>query len=544
MPYIKKQPKKATNDNLIQAAVKRYPILKYFLPRVIVNPGPKFENVCRDPDGSLNKDFVLMQSGSLEKGRWMKLWMECTTKADKWTMTCDQFLLYFNLTDCIWMRRLFDIVNYGLTGSLMFCEFFRFLTQYVVIDKMATIELCFRLISRRGMTFNPEYSCLDAEDIKHFLIERYYGRGKLKFNLPKIKRQASNITTTITETADLKDGTILFKDFEWFANHNTTMIKFTHHIQQHFRKCLFGMGFWVNKSRSMAYTRRGGFLSLTVPSRCNLECKAFCAKGLNDPVLDKNGYPVKPPKKKAPPRGARFVAAAAGAEAGGHQTALSSPSPTRPGTREAGGPQTALSSPSPTRPGTREAPSRPMTSGSAPAGGLDAGSSVVSKGVLAAGSSAVDSNAGSMYSTATAFDLEAQKKKKMLRYKEHLDVRKIPTPGTMETDFPEAERLRKEKRRARLLRKAGKTVEEMVADVSQEEVVEEEEEESDDESIAGDEYERIVREDNQQRDERDEHAHDTYVAAYLRESHDPKNFMPVDRTRHLVQNVEAVVEYL
>jgi len=30
----------------------------------------------------------------------------------------------------------------------------------------------------------------------------------------------------------------------------------------------------------------------------------------------------------------------------------------------------------------------------------------------------------------------------------------------------------------------------------------------------------------------------------LRESHDPKNFMPVDRTRHLVQNVEAVVEYL
>ena len=511
---------------MLQAAVKRFPLLKYFVPRVVLNPGPKFENVCRDPDGSLNQDFVLMHSGSMERGRWMKLWLECTTKADKWTMTCEQFLLYFNLVDCIWMRRLFDIVNYGLTGSLMFAEFFRFCTNYVIIDKRATIELCFRLLSRRGMSFNAEYSCLDAEDVKHFLIERYYGRGKLKFDLSKIKKHAANIVTSITETAELKDGTIYFKDFEWFATHNTTMIKFTHHIQQHFRKCLFGMGFWVTKSRNVAYTRKGGLRAMTVASRCNLESEAFCAKGLIDPVLDKNGYPVKPPKKKAPTRAVRPAAA----DGGQHKTAPSSPSSSRPG--------------------TNASPSRPMTTGSAPAGGLEAGSSLDTRGAPAAAAAAAAAdagvNAGSTYSTPTGLDDEIQKRKKMLRFKEPLDVRKIPTPGTIETDFPEAERLRREKRRQRMMNKAGKTTEELAVDVAAvvDTVVEEEEEGSDDESIAGDQYERIVADDNHQREQKDEHAHEAYVAAYLHASHDPKNFMPVDRTRHLAQNVEAVVEYL
>lgn len=63
-------------------------------------------------------------------------------------------------------------------------------------------------------------------------------------------------------------------------------------------------------------------------------------------------------------------------------------------------------------------------------------------------------------------------------------------------------------------------------------------------SIGEDAYERIVAEDEQQREEKDQYAYEDYVEAYLKESHDPNNMMPINRTRDLMKNVEAVVEFL
>lgn len=387
MVYIKPQKKKASNDGVVQALIKRYPVLKVFFPKFL-RSGTKFEDVCRDPDGTLNEDMVAMQTGGMEKQRWMKFWLDCTTKADKYTMTSDQFLLYFNLVDNIWMRRLFDIINHGLTGQLTFAEFFSFCRKYVIVDKVGSIEFCFRMLSRRGMSFNGLYSCLDAEDIKHFLIYRYYGKlkGQRNYELSRVKKQSKHIVSSITESAELKDGTIFIKDFEWFAAHNATCVKFTHHVQMHFRKSVFGMAFWVNKSKAMAYAKKGGMLSLTIASRANVESEAFATNSLLDPVVDKNGYPVKVKAKVKPV--AKTTQPLNSASVG---SLPSSPANSRPATRDA------------SRPGT----------GVTALPGVEAGPSVETAGTLT----------GNSAFSAPGYSLEAQKRKKMLKFFEPFDTR-------------------------------------------------------------------------------------------------------------------------
>jgi hypothetical protein len=394
MPYIKPQKKKASNDGVVQALVKRYPVLKIFFPK-FVRGGIKFEEVCRDPEGKLNEDMVAMQTGGIEKRRWMKFWLDCTTKADKYTMTSDQFLLYFNLVDNIWMRRLFDIINHGLTGQITFAEFFSFCRKYIIVDKTGSIEFCFRMLSRRGMSFNELYSCLDAEDVKHFLVYRYYGKlkGQRCFELSRVKKQSKHVVSSITESAELQDGTIFIKDFEWFASHNATFVKFTHHVQMHFRKCIFGMGFWVNKSRAMAYAKKGGMLSLSIASRANADSEAFATVSLLDPVVDKNGYPVKLKAKVKP--AAKQTQPLNTASVG---SLPSSPVNSRPATRDA------------SHPGTHEA-SRPTTGALS---GVDAGPSVETAGTLGAGNSML---------SAPGYSMEGQRKKKMLKFYEPFDTR-------------------------------------------------------------------------------------------------------------------------
>ena len=117
---------------------------------------------------------------------------------------------------------------------------------------------------------------------------------------------------------------------------------------------------------------------------------------------------------------------------------------------------------------------------------------------------------------------------------------------SIELDFPEAELIRQQKRQARLLKKAGKTQEELVEIIAEDEhqIEDEESVESEVGSIEEDDYERIMVEDENQRDDRDEHAYEDYVEKYLQWTHDPKNLMPIDRTRDLAGNLEAVCAYL
>ena len=136
----------------------------------------------------------------------------------------------------------------------------------------------------------------------------------------------------------------------------------------------------------------------------------------------------------------------------------------------------------------------------------------------------------------------------MLKYHEVFDLKTMPMNNgySIELDFPEAELIRQQKRQARLLKKAGKTQEELVEIIAEDEhqIEDEESVESEVGSIEEDDYERIMVEDENQRDDRDEHAYEDYVEKYLQWTHDPKNLMPIDRTRDLAGNLEAVCAYL
>ena len=136
----------------------------------------------------------------------------------------------------------------------------------------------------------------------------------------------------------------------------------------------------------------------------------------------------------------------------------------------------------------------------------------------------------------------------MLKYHEVLDLKIIPMNNRyiLELDFPEAELIRQQKKQARLLKKAGKTQEELVQIIEDDDhqIDDEESVESEVGSIDEDDYERIMVEDENQRDDRDTHAYEDYVEKYLQWTHDPKNIMPIDRTRDLAGNLEAVCAYL
>ncbi len=121
----------------------------------------------------------------------------------------------------------------------------------------------------------------------------------------------------------------------------------------------------------------------------------------------------------------------------------------------------------------------------------------------------------------------------------------IPITGQVEEDFPESEVIRRAKKQQKLLKQAGKTVQE-VLDAVEEEAVEQAESEASSEvnSLGDDDYDRIVTEDEERREEKDQLAYECYVEAYLKDTHDPHNAMPIDRTQNLGKNLEAVMEFL
>jgi hypothetical protein len=123
-----------------------------------------------------------MQIGSNERKKWLNQWLEISNKKYGYELTIEDFSKHFKLDNSVWVQRLFEIMNYNLSGKVSFFEFLKFCSTYIVIDKKSTMELCFRLLSRRGTNYMKEFSVIDIDDIKHYLSLRYIipGIGKLK----------------------------------------------------------------------------------------------------------------------------------------------------------------------------------------------------------------------------------------------------------------------------------------------------------------------------------------------------------------------------
>jgi hypothetical protein len=147
----KSEARNALRSSIRAKASSWLPELKLFqkvIPAIVVKH-PAFS----DREGKLADRLSYLQIGPTTQHQWLKFWLQICDDDKNFRLSYSQFLEYFNMEDCVWIRRTFDIMNYSLTGSVTFAEFLGFLAEYLVIDKDATVEFCFRLLSRRGTNY-------------------------------------------------------------------------------------------------------------------------------------------------------------------------------------------------------------------------------------------------------------------------------------------------------------------------------------------------------------------------------------------------------
>ncbi len=245
-----------------------------------------------------------------ERVLWLKMWLEIDEDGNN-KMSYEEYLDFFYMTDNVYIKRSFDIMNSSYTGYLLFyfftlifiifiskgvvtfLELLIFASKYLYVDKESTIEFCFRLISRRGSLFNPKISILDVDDFKEYIRVHYDNK-----NLTKAKKRAMNIFTYIDADGD---GGLDIQEFTKFCEINPVFVRFTHTIQQHLRKVIFGIAYWVEKTRTIKYSLATGFAAITILSMVNSETEKWTVNTLKQPVIDTNSRPLRIAQYKPPP---------------------------------------------------------------------------------------------------------------------------------------------------------------------------------------------------------------------------------------------------
>eukprot|EP01034_Spumella_vulgaris_P041403 gene41403-51267_t len=157
-----------------------------------------------------------MKFNYLDRLSLVALWKQMIGKGYT-KLRYSRFLAYLNLKNEVWIRRAFDVMNENLSGSVSFLEFITFIGKYLHIDRDNTEELCFRLISRRGSTYNAKYSVLDFDDISHFLAFRYTEI----ISLPAQRKYALEIFTYMDSDGD---GGLDITEFHDFCGENASFL--------------------------------------------------------------------------------------------------------------------------------------------------------------------------------------------------------------------------------------------------------------------------------------------------------------------------------
>jgi len=227
---------------------------------------------------------TLHVKSKMDKRMWFLLWCDMDRGMNN-SVTYTTFIKYFSFNEDIWSRRLYDIANENLNGALTFAEFLGFCAKYLYVDRETTIEFSFRMISRRGSTFNPKISVLDLEDIRQFV------RFRFKMNDPKeMRRRALDLVDYIDTDGN---GSLYIDEFELFTNErNSIFVRFTHLWQMHLRKCIFGLRYWVDISRQIKRDRAKGVDAVALFHRMNLDSETFARVQLDSPVVDDRGRVV------------------------------------------------------------------------------------------------------------------------------------------------------------------------------------------------------------------------------------------------------------
>ncbi len=240
-----------------------------------------------------NKLLKQLSFGYFDKINFVELFKELCGEGRN-RVTYRSFCLYFKFKPDKWIRRLFDLINNQVTGSFTFLELIQFCARFLYIDRDTTEEFCFRFLSRRGLNFIPEYSILDLDDFVTFVALRYRKYTKL----PKQRKLALEVFVSVDFDGD---GGVTFDEFQKYCRQNPVFLKLSHPLQNHLRKCIFGIEFWVEKSRAIKTSLGSTFEVLSkVGGRINKESEMYTLKHIGDPVIDNSGYALRTRQK--PPR--------------------------------------------------------------------------------------------------------------------------------------------------------------------------------------------------------------------------------------------------
>eukprot|EP01041_Mallomonas_annulata_P012975 gene12975-27386_t len=263
-------------------------------PEYYLFPTPKFfrkkENEYKNLMSKYNdREGVVFESCSYlllsEKDRldWLRFWVQVDNNQDNF-VNYSRFTDFFHMEKCQWTQRLFDIANYNLTGLLTFAEFIKFCSLYLIIDKNNTENFSFRTLSRRAASFQNERVILDLTDIKYFVKERYYVES-----IGQRNRRALSIFSNMDMA---ENGGVTVDEFHDYCSKNITFVKFTHKFITHLRKCIYGISYWVQKSRIIKRSSATGLSAISRLSKINQISEDFCTS-LGDPVIDKKRKIIK-----------------------------------------------------------------------------------------------------------------------------------------------------------------------------------------------------------------------------------------------------------
>jgi hypothetical protein len=234
-------------------------------------------------DGRLKEIMKLLTISSAEKKSFLNMWLEIDGDRNN-KMDYNEFISYFNLDDDVWSKRTFGIINYNATDVVSFVEFLHFCATYLFVDRVNTIEFTFRLLSRRGHAFNKaHHPILDLDDMKFYISSRFAIKS-----LSKCKKRAADIFKVMNKNGD---GGVELDEFSFYCSKNMTMCAFAHSLLMHLRKCVFGLEFWVSKSRKMKLAYGSALDHLVFFNSVNSISEKFC-NAMKQPVVDHKGYPL------------------------------------------------------------------------------------------------------------------------------------------------------------------------------------------------------------------------------------------------------------
>ena len=216
--------------------------------------------------GSTELTFTLLKLSDEERLEWVEFWSLFDVDGDD---CCDigEFAKLFQVEDikqgrdkdqqaAAWIDRFFAVFDEQSNGYVKFGTFLQTCWSFGTFDRERTIELSFRLLSRRGSgnTFDMATTILDAVDIENFVRLRYLPFKKKRHADKYVKETAAALMEFLD--SDLSGG-MDYKEFRDFTlgteddtgcykGGNRVFLLYGFWFQSQLRKCVMGADYWLH----------------------------------------------------------------------------------------------------------------------------------------------------------------------------------------------------------------------------------------------------------------------------------------------------------